>query len=400
MKNAPTQPDPNEPADNSTTKLLDDVVVERVMSVRFQISDRIRQMIKAKELRPGEKLPATRTLAERLEVDPTAVHRALAQLVKEGLLMRSRHLGTYVAEPVAGLQRLAFYYRPIGHDSGLSQALLVQLTRLGREEGFSVEVFGDTRPHEESNVEPPAELKRLVHTRWVQGVVADAPPQRVKWVNTLPVPHAALSNPDVPHTISWRRDLQAAMAVRQLVSRGCRRIGAITPLLMAEQPGADSYQLGFLRGVRNGLEEAGLPFNPAWSRGIPALDFKLSERQHPAFGYQAVMRIWEQTPPDERPDGLYIYPDVVAGGALQALSKLGVAIPDDCHLVLHANAELPLFCPFPVDRLVVKVEDAARAMLAHIRDQMAGVEKRPDTLPSYIEPHTDEHEANEPTFFP
>jgi DNA-binding LacI/PurR family transcriptional regulator len=95
-----------------------------------------------------------------------------------------------------------------------------------------------------------------------------------------------------------------------------------------------------------------------------------------------VSRIMTQT---ERPDGLFIYPDTVTTGAVLGLSKLNVLIPNECSLVLHGNAELPTFCPFPVDRVVVKVEDAAVAMVAHIRDQLAGTEKPLEPLPSYVE---------------
>jgi DNA-binding LacI/PurR family transcriptional regulator len=267
--------------------------------------------------------------------------------------------------------------------------LLAQLTKIGREEGFTVEVFSDTRPHEESDANPPAELKRLVHSRWVQGLVADVPPQRVKWFNTFPIPRSAIANPETPHAHSWNREMIVTTAVKQLAARGCRKIGVICPLVMSDDDKADSYQKGVYHGLQRALKDLDLPFNPAWSQGLPHLGFKLLEQDMPSFGFQAVSRIMAEA---ERPDGLFIYPDTVTTGAVLGLSKLNISIPDECSLMLHGNVELPIFCPFPVDRVVVKVEDAAVAMVAHIRDQLAGNEKPLAPLPSYIETYPETFE--------
>ncbi len=365
-----------------TTHQLDQLVVEPITSAKTQIADRIRMMIRNRELAPNEKLPSTRELGTQLEVNPTAVHRALAQLVNEGLLFRSRNLGTFVAEPLGELKRLGYYYHAAKYNGEFSRTLLAQLARIGREEGFAVEVFSDTRDKEIADASPPAELRRLAQNRWLQGWVTDAAPNSATWHDTLPIPRAALSNPQKPHAISWKRRTVVSDVVKQLASRGCQKIGIIAPLVLHDDPDADSYQAGFYKGFVSTLKELGLPFNPAWSHGLASVNEYMLGSEMPAFGYTGITKIFTQK---DRPDGLFIYPDTLASGALMSLSQLNIRIPEQCQLLVHTNAETPIFCPYPVDRLIYKAEDAAIAMVKHIRSLLAGKTPRPEELPYYIE---------------
>lgn len=374
-------------AESAASDVLQGVVLARVESTQFQIAQRIRQMILAEELTPGMKLPGTHALAEQLGVDPSAVHRGLTKLVKEGLLIRSRNLGTFVAEPPKGLERIAFYHRPTvpRQPSHFERAVLGEVNRIGHAQGFVVEVINDMRNPDESAVEPHPELSRNARSRWIQGVVsASLSPERVKWFNSLPVPHATISTLRQPHTFNWIREDIVRRAARQLASRGCRKIAVIVPMLMHEDPEADSYQLGFYNGIRDALSELGLPFNPNWQVGIPSLSHQVDETGLTAFGFEAFNRLWDQS---EKPDGLYIHPDTVATGALMALGMHGIKVPEQLKLVLHTNAEFPLFCPFPADRLVAKASDAAEALVNHILSQLGNRAEQSRVLPLHLEPH-------------
>ncbi|MDR1283879.1 MAG: GntR family transcriptional regulator [Opitutaceae bacterium] len=370
-------------------KLLRQVVVERVASPVFQIADRLRSMIYDGDLEPGMRLPSTRELSAQFSVDPTSVHRSLSLLVKEGLLLRTPYVGTFVAEPPKKkLERLAFYYRNGGGESPgmFGRVLLEEITRLGHASGFVVEVFSDTRKIADTENSPPDDLDRHTRTRRVQGVVlSSVSPERVRWMDSLPVPFATLSTPRHPHTFSWDRRAQAAAAVHQLAARGCRRIGMLCALLAHDAPGADDYQLGLYRGFVSAMAEAGLEVHPGRLSGIEKPDAPAVDKM-PAFGFEAFNRLWGNLPARDRPDGLFIYPDTVALGALMAIPMHNLRVPDDLRLVLHTNAEFPVFCPYPVDRLVVRAQDAARALVGHIRNQLANRATSSRILPAFIAP--------------
>jgi DNA-binding LacI/PurR family transcriptional regulator len=367
--------------------IIDKVVVDRAESPTFQIAERIRQMIHDGELTPGMKLPPTRSLATQLSVDPTAVHRSLAKLVKEGLLLRTPRVGTFVAEPPSDLQRLAFYYRPVvsGYFSNFERAVLTEVTRLGHKQGFAVEVFNDSRKYEVSAKEPPPDLIRHTRTRWIQGVISGSTsPEQVKWFSSLTVPHATISTPSVPHTLYWRREVVSEIAVRQLALRGCRKIGMITTLRAHEDSKATAYEMAHYRGFCDTLAELKLPMNPDWLIGQGTKTKGIKEPEMAAFGFDAFNRIWDLP---NRPDGLFLYPDVLATGALMAMAMRGIKGPQDLKVVMHANEELPIFCPFPVDRVVYRAADAANSLVTYIRSQLTNRKPPERRLQAHILPH-------------
>ncbi|AHF90428.1 GntR family transcriptional regulator [Opitutaceae bacterium TAV5] len=366
------------------------VVVERVESPTFQISARVRQMIRDAQLLPGMKLPTNRALAIELGVDPSAVQRALAQLVKEGLLIRTRRVGTFVAEPPKSLKRLAYYYRanPDPALPGFARTFLAEVTLVGHARGFAVDVFLDTRKPDVSSVAPLPELQRQARARQIQGVVTSTvSAEETKWFLGLPVPYAMIGKSKLPHTFNWDRGQFVELAVKQLAARGCRKIGVICSRVMHEDPEGDDYQLGMYRAAHRTLADLGLAENPNWLAGIPRAKDTGSingDLEHAALGFELFNRIWNQP---EKPDGLFIYPDSLATGALIAAGRHGCRVGEDLHLVVHRNAEMPFFCPDPVDWLVVRASDAAAALVGHIRDQLAGRTTLNRTLRAHIEPH-------------
>jgi len=72
-----------------------------------QIVAGVKAAIARGELRPGDKLPSARVLAEELRVNPNTVIRAFAELEREGITETRRGLGTFVREDVdrAALRR-------------------------------------------------------------------------------------------------------------------------------------------------------------------------------------------------------------------------------------------------------------------------------------------------------
>ncbi len=72
-----------------------------------QVADRIRELIEAGSLRPGDRLPPIRDLAPELGLAPNTVAKAYRALEAGGLLVgRGRH-GTFVADPRAARRRSA-----------------------------------------------------------------------------------------------------------------------------------------------------------------------------------------------------------------------------------------------------------------------------------------------------
>lgn len=74
-----------------------------------QIVNQVKYLVAAGRLKAGEELPAIRTLAEQLVVNPNTVARAYRELETLGVVEKRRTAGTYVSDqpsPLARRQRL------------------------------------------------------------------------------------------------------------------------------------------------------------------------------------------------------------------------------------------------------------------------------------------------------
>jgi GntR family transcriptional regulator len=65
-----------------------------------QIKEAVKALITKGELKPGDMLPSELGLSEQLGISRLVVHRAYRELVTEGLLIRKRAKGTFVAPPI------------------------------------------------------------------------------------------------------------------------------------------------------------------------------------------------------------------------------------------------------------------------------------------------------------
>jgi len=206
----------------------------------------------------------------------------------------------------------------------------------------------------------------------VQGVVgAMVEPEDIAWLRGLPVPSAFQAAGDVPHRVTSDYRQMMATAVRHLAERGCRTVGLLThvaPEAAVLLPPGDQLHESFQRAVA----ETGVATTEAWVPP-PSGDGSLA-----ACGYAQFHQLWSLP---ERPDGLAVFPDVVARGVIQAIGERGVQVPRDVRLVLHRNRELEFFCPYPVDWLELRVTDVARALLDLIIQQLAG-EPAPSVFPA------------------
>jgi GntR family transcriptional regulator len=63
----------------------------------MQIVNQIKYLVSSGGLAAGEELPAIRTLAEKLLVNPNTVARAYRELEQAGIVLKRRTTGTYVS---------------------------------------------------------------------------------------------------------------------------------------------------------------------------------------------------------------------------------------------------------------------------------------------------------------
>ncbi len=73
--------------------------------IYLQIVNQVKYLVSAGRLSDGEELPAIRTLAEKLLVNPNTVARAYRELEQAGIVVKRRTTGTYVSSGGSRLGR-------------------------------------------------------------------------------------------------------------------------------------------------------------------------------------------------------------------------------------------------------------------------------------------------------
>lgn len=66
--------------------------------IYLQIVNQVKLLIASGRLSPSEELPAIRTLAEQLRINPNTVARAYRELENAGIVEKKRTTGTYVSD--------------------------------------------------------------------------------------------------------------------------------------------------------------------------------------------------------------------------------------------------------------------------------------------------------------
>lgn len=78
-----------------------DITIDRQSAVPYyhQVKEAVKALISSAQLKPGDMLSTELSLSEQLGISRLVVHRAYRELVTEGLLIRRRAKGTFVAPP-------------------------------------------------------------------------------------------------------------------------------------------------------------------------------------------------------------------------------------------------------------------------------------------------------------
>ena len=80
---------------------MGDIRLDGEGPVYDQIKRSISGLIRSGHWKPGHRLPSESELSENLSIARMTVNRALKELTEDGLLVRKRRAGTFVAQPDA-----------------------------------------------------------------------------------------------------------------------------------------------------------------------------------------------------------------------------------------------------------------------------------------------------------
>lgn len=342
-----------------------------------QIAETLEKEILRGSLNPGTRIQSVRALAERFQVSIKVIQTVFDVLEQKELIERRHGSGTFVKEiKLAQKEKIVLVnsaltkenllerqpkigiYAHVNsneHDEDfifincLSSEIIAQATR----KGMICQLFMDNRSREKRKTQLP-ELTSAVEKKTVEAlIVLRSSPEARNWLTLLQQSSVSLNVH--PEGCSVIQDIEAIveLAVSRLKAQDCRQVGMIggmSPLPRLPW-NTDIYTL-FIRKAR----EAGMcceSENVISPRG--SLEYANS-----TFGLYMMELLLNL---QHRPDGIFIFPDTIAIGAISALKNSRIRIPDDLKLVIFKNEEMPLFIPFPVDLITVSLKTWAEMIL-------------------------------------
>jgi len=288
-----------------------------------QVRHFLRELIRELGIAVGERLPSERFLANRLGVSQMTVNRAMTELAREGILIRERGRGTFLAsltpiEPLKGRRTWGVvlpYSTEATHDYYVGP-ILRGVQRVFRK-------WHDSLLLEE---DPQADYRRLANESSLDGLLVIAPGTHRK--EELLACHRAGLRLVVVGS-SWEDaslpcvdsdNINAArQAVAYLASLGHQRIMALVVNL--NSPNSRDRLIGF----RNGIQECGLPLT----------DDSILDVSSPLgpWSQEAIRRFEEVMRKPDRPTALFGGGYLTAIRSLEQMRRLGLNVPADVSLV-------------------------------------------------------------------
>ena len=350
-----------------------------------QISRHMRNLIRDGQLAPGLQLPTTVEMAETWETNYFTAHTALTTLVNEGLLGRQRKLGTYVLKRASKLRCVGIYYG----DEVLTKQRLAFYRVLHREllgnlskKGITQKVFIDSRSIAEQREAHP-ELQEAINSNSIDGLIVPLiNPSDIRWLKNLSLPKAFLSSGNY-RLSSVRNDFEVVMdlSLGCLKQNGAKSVGMICPFQQGSivtNGAISNVHKVFLNAFTQAAKAKGLAISEEWIK-YPT---EYSEKQD-VFGYNAAHEIWKSK---STPDGLFIFPELVASGVVMALLELRLNIPQNLKIVMHRTEQSEWIAPISATCLITSEQATANHLISTVEALFAGREAIP-AIESYTLKH-------------
>jgi LacI family transcriptional regulator, repressor for deo operon, udp, cdd, tsx, nupC, and nupG len=305
---------------------LDNITVnpQQRATLTQQLTQQFTWLIASGQLRPSDRLPSVRKLAERLSISVNTVRSVYQKLEAEGLAETRHGAGTRVlAHDAQSLAQIAAAMR--SHTVGVILPSLTNIFYHALLAGVEEAAHRDrtmlfvTNTHDD-----PSEAWRYLaqlSAKHVDGVIVVshdtsgflAPDADHPESGAPLLPIVSVDWPEATgYAVMMDRTSAGHQATQHLLAHGHRRVGLIT--FSRDSANVKQVNAGYYQALR----EAGIAADPTLIARAPAFDM--------AAGRAAAQQLVGLAQP---PTAIFAVADTLALGAISALKDIGLRIPED-----------------------------------------------------------------------
>ncbi len=334
-----------------------------------QVEEHLKGLVRSEQLTAGQKLPAHEELSQQLGVGHVTLQRALASLVKQGVIVRQPRRGTFVAEKAHARQlcigvvtramfdpavsafdalvarAIASYYGQTGDDYRFYQCLPAP--------GATDDADADLDPRLIEDVEL-GRLRGLLVIGRIREEHADFRSQIE--AQHLPIVETSIFAPDTAYAVSPDYMQLITLALHHVVEQKRHR-----PALIFNRE----------KGIADAIDRR----PRAWRQALASLGLReadspmVTDEPTAEGGYACVNRLLDAA---VQPDAIICADDVMCRGVIMAFLERNIDVPAKVLLISHANEGRELWSPLPIVRLEASAEAMVRAASEMLAQRIDG----------------------------
>lgn len=322
----------------------------------------------ARSLGAHAKLPTVREICKAMRISAVTAEAVLSGLEEQGVLTRRQGSGIFVS-PRLYQKSVGLVFGRQAFAPGASPfcGLLIDAARRRAESHNEVFSFYMDLPLAQSSNASPvhADLAAALEKGTLDGILLSArhSEEQETWLRSRDVPVVSFAGgvvpPIMPKNVYFDLKDLASKAARELVARGCRRIGMIS----AQKSGNQTFPAALASAGAECVAERYV---------FPLAESSISETPRSMLGARSMQELLGA---DASIDGVIVTDDMLATGAITACRGLGLTVGRDILIASHANRASPTLEAYAEQLVLVEVdpEEIVHAMFAMLESMMNGV---------------------------
>jgi DNA-binding LacI/PurR family transcriptional regulator/ribosomal protein S25 len=332
---------------------------------------------------PGERLPTTAALCERLGITVVTLNNALKTLESQGLIVRRTGIGLFAPEHTV-VRRIAllcaanFYCQPGA--SPFWQLLLDRIWARASEEQERVEIFLVNYDTDGVTQVLPGGLFEEIRSGRFDGIICVGVNKPLAgMLNELPTPRVAYAGPG-PYVLYMQSQQIITVGMQELAKRGCRHIAYWQPIVARTPATPMHFQPNPLRDLYcETLQGLGLEYDPLLFQDSRDRFVALGDRiaaTNKQQGYELAARTFGPDADLPVPDGIVSGDDMLTTGILAYLRPHGRSKGDRLPIVTHANRGSTALLGWEDDLTLLEYDPAEMVdgLFAMLHEQIAARE--------------------------